>query len=286
MFELLHPYIVCCQPKVHYSFGSISRDTVYDTSGFDNNGVLHGPSESYNRGKYGKAIKFQNGYTSLKSFKKPKASTGTNSIAVMFWIKMLNPRANSIIFRCYYNGSVVQLSLERGFLKWQFIARDETTAFQLKHKRLLRPRYWTHVAGIYDPYSRTAKLYVDAKLEGQSTVRANAVKWKFESSMRFGLMSSEGFLDELYVYDCVLGEDIIKNIRGNRLRKEKCSPRGKSKYVVLVRLPLIYRGHQSYNYRGCFYNTAFTHGKPLYTVYIHIIYIYIFIYFQFFLIKL
>lgn len=212
---------------MHYSFDSLSPGTIYDDSGFDNNGVINGRINITNRGKCGRAAKFTSAYVSLRNFKGTE-NVGTNSIAVMFWVKLLNQRSNSVILRGYYKGAVIELSLDRGFVKWRYITRDETTAFTLRHKRLLRPRRWTHIVGLYDPYSTIAKLYIDAKLASQSIVRKDLVDWRFTSWLTFGLKSSEGFLDDLYIYDCVLGKNIIENIKRNCGSEERCAPRGKS----------------------------------------------------------
>jgi hypothetical protein len=125
--------------------------------------------------------------------------------------------------------------MERGILKWKFITRQEAIAFLVRHTKLLRPRKWTHIVALYDPYSRKAKLYIDSKLTNEVSVRKGMVRWRFTSSLRFGLTSAEGYLDDLYVYDCVLGEEVLDGIRRDCWCQELCAPRGKSEYEDLLK---------------------------------------------------
>lgn len=219
---------VCCQPKVHYSFDVQGRDDkVYDDSGFDNNGETNGEMHIANKGKCGKAVKFKNSYVYLRNFKQAQ-TPGTDSMAIMFWIKLLTPRSNSSILRSYFDGAVTEVALDDGFVKWRYITSREKTAFLIRYEKPLRLGYWTHVACIYDPYQRTVKMYIDTKLSIQGSVPKDLVNWRFTSQLRFGLTSSEGYLDDLYVYDCVLGEDVIKDIKQKCWCEERCAPRGKS----------------------------------------------------------
>ena len=118
--------------------------------------------------------------------------------------------------------------MERGILKWKFITVKEATAFLVRHTKLLKSRQWTHVVGIYDPYTRKAKLYIDSELADEVDVRKGMVRWGFTSSLRFGMTSAEGYLDDLYVYDCVLSEEVLDGIRKECWCQELCAPRGKS----------------------------------------------------------
>lgn len=92
-----------CRPRVHYAFETSSKKDVYDDSGFDNNGVVYGNVNNIRRGKCGKAAKFKNGYIYLRKFRKTKTS-GSDAILVTFWIKVINPRSTTSIFRGYYKG--------------------------------------------------------------------------------------------------------------------------------------------------------------------------------------
>ena len=120
--------------------------------------------------------------------------------------------------------------MERGILKWKFITRQEAAAFLVRHTKLLRPRQWTHIVALYDPFALKAKLYIDSQLSNEVGVRKGMVRWKFTASLRFGMTSAEGFLDDLFVYDCVLSEKVLEGIRRDCWCQELCAPRGKSKY--------------------------------------------------------
>ena len=84
---------------------------------------------------------------------------------------------------------------------------------------------------LYDPYTLKAKLFINSELSSEVDVRKGMVHWRFTSSLRFGMTSAEGFLDDLYVYDCILGEKVLEGIRKNCWCQELCAPRGKSEYV-------------------------------------------------------
>ena len=118
--------------------------------------------------------------------------------------------------------------MERGILKWKFITRQEAIAFLVRHTKLLRRRQWKHILAVYDPFALKAKLYIDSELVDEVNVRKGMVRWRFTSSLRFGLTSAEGYLDDLYVYDCVLSKEALKEIRENCWCQELCAPRGKS----------------------------------------------------------
>lgn len=126
----------------------------------------------------------------------------------------------------------MELFLERGILKWKFITIQEATAFLVRHMKLLRPNQWTHIVALYDPYTLKAKLYIDSELTNEVNVRKGMVGWRFASSLRFGLTSAVGYLDDLFVYDCVLGEEVLMGIRKDCWCNDLCAPRGKSMYGV------------------------------------------------------
>ena len=89
---------------MHYAFESMSDEEVYDDSGFDNNGVIYGGIETTRRGKCGKGGKFKNGYIYLRKFRKTKTS-GTDAIVVAFWMRIINARSTTSLFRGYYKGN-------------------------------------------------------------------------------------------------------------------------------------------------------------------------------------
>ena len=93
-----------CRPRVHYAFESSSEKEVYDDSGFDNNGVIYGKIETTRHGKCGKAGKFKSGYIYLRKFRNTKIS-GTDAIVVTFWMRIINPRSTTSLFRGYYKGN-------------------------------------------------------------------------------------------------------------------------------------------------------------------------------------
>ncbi|CAB3979063.1 basement membrane-specific heparan sulfate proteoglycan core, partial, partial [Paramuricea clavata] len=225
------PQGVFCRPRVHYAFESSSEKEVYDDSGFDNNGVIYGKIETTRHGKCGKAGKFKSGYIYLRKFRNTKIS-GTDAIVVTFWMRIINPRSTTSLFRGYYKGAVVELFMERGILKWKFITRQEAIAFLVRHTKLLRPRQWTHIVALYDPYTLKAKLYIDSKLTNEVSVRKGMIRWRFTSSLRFGLTSTEGYLDDLYVYDCVLSEKVLDGIRRDCWCQELCAPRGRNEFLI------------------------------------------------------
>lgn len=126
----------------------------------------------------------------------------------------------------------MEIFTQRGLLKWKLITQPEETAFLVRHVKLLKPRTWAHVVAVYDPYALKAKLYIDLELVHEVKVRQGIVHWRFTSSLRFGMTSSEGYLDDLYVYDCLLSENVLNGIRKDCWCEELCAPRGKSVFYV------------------------------------------------------
>jgi hypothetical protein len=120
--------------------------------------------------------------------------------------------------------------MERGLLRWKFITKQEAVAFLVHHTKLLPRRQWKHIVALYDPFALKAKLYIDSELVDEVDVRKGMVRWRFTSSLRFGLTSAEGYLDDLYVYDCVLSESVLEGIRRDCWCQELCAARGKSEY--------------------------------------------------------
>ncbi|XP_046850939.1 basement membrane-specific heparan sulfate proteoglycan core protein-like [Xenia sp. Carnegie-2017] len=229
------PNGVFCQPRVHYAFESLSASEVYDDSGYDNNGIIYGNVTTTNYGKCGRAAKFKNGYVFLRKFKKTKTSD-SDVIVIAFWLRMHQPRSTTSLFRGYYKGAVVEIFTQRGLLKWKLITQPEETAFLVRHVKLLKPRTWTHVVAVYDPYAFKAKLYIDLELVNEVKVRQGIVHWRFTSSLRFGMTSTEGYLDDLYVYDCLLSENVLNGIRKDCWCEELCAPRGKNEFLVRMLL--------------------------------------------------
>ncbi|XP_028393916.1 basement membrane-specific heparan sulfate proteoglycan core protein-like isoform X2 [Dendronephthya gigantea] len=225
------PQGVFCHPRVHYAFESSTERDIFDDSGYDNNGVIYGNIATTRHGKCGKAGRFRNGYIYLRKFKKTKTSE-TDTILVAFWMRIINPRSTTSLFRGYYKGAVVELFMKRGILTWKFITRREAVAFLVRHTKLLRARQWTHIVALYDPFTHKAKLYVDSELSSEVDVRKGMVRWRFTSSLRFGMTSAEGYLDDLYVYDCVLGEEVLEGIRKDCWCQELCAPRGENEFLI------------------------------------------------------
>ncbi|MFB9627401.1 LamG-like jellyroll fold domain-containing protein [Nonomuraea helvata] len=202
------------------------QSTVSDASGNGRTGTVtndgaHLKGAAWTTGRNGDALRFD-GESGDMSAGGPAVRTD-QSFAVAAWVRL--DRADDDWYAAVsQDGSQVSgffLQYGGGTRKWEFTMAqtdgDDPTFDRVTADAPVRPGVWTHLAGSYDAADGRMRIYVNGELGGtlQHTGTWNAAGPLAVGRGKFGGQPDDrwpGAVDDVRVYDRILGEDEVREL--------------------------------------------------------------------------
>ncbi len=208
------PYPFSNKDKVvaFWKFDEIDTDILEDASGNGHTGVFIG-DHSWVKGKYGNAAGFNEGSKYMYIDKSRIFLFRDRRFTITFWVKYPNrvPEDKRVLVKHY-----VQLG------RWMGVYKTEgnTIGFMVKNdsiqgKFTLSPDTWHHIAVSLE--EDIASIYIDGKLDTSESIDISQLWNLGNNSFQIGAnvdgeMSSETFIDDLFIFKDTLPLDQIQKI--------------------------------------------------------------------------
>ena len=203
-----------------WHFDEGSGNTVYDTSGNDNDGTITGAI--WTDGKYGKALSFDGGdYVRVED--SPSLNFGTGDFSIEFWIKTETTAEEFVIMKgtTGVGGRRFLMKIGReGVGKIDIGLDDDVSDARMGSNTAINDNTWHHVVAVCDRDDKR-KLYIDGVLDNSmdetvtGSINATAPLAIGAKSDALSIANFHGVIDEVRLYNRTLTSEEIADLYNN-----------------------------------------------------------------------
>jgi hypothetical protein len=200
-------------------FNELEGSTVYDLSGYNNNGTIYGATRVQEG--FGKALSFD-GVDDYVGIPDSASLKGMSALTVEVWIKPEMIRNQGIISKwnswvANTGGSYIMWMTSTGTIGWGVIT---TTSYSyLYDTPTLAANKWYHLVGVYD--GSQIRLYINTELKGTPKSLSGSVASTTDLLFigKYGTAFFKGIIDEVFIWNRALSESEIQTIYNYYMKK-------------------------------------------------------------------
>ena len=216
---------------MYLSFANVSRSTVLDDSGNDNDGVMQGNVVvPWPAGQCGPGGRFKDGRIKFdgRNFK----PIPSQAVTIAAWVKLdelrgrthelfvsVDPNWRNPRFKSIYNFEINNQGV---------VYFSHRYLFRIQSSPVIRPNVWNHIVGAYDLGKNIAEIFVNGSLVSQKKasdiLRPDKLNNDWSELAAIGKFNTgrstrtlRGLLDEFYIFPCALTAGQV-----NAVKDKKC----------------------------------------------------------------